>query len=73
MNSPMPGTVIRVFVEVGDVVSGGQNLVIVEAMKMEHVLRAAADGVVAEVLVHAGDLARMNQPLVIIDPTQSLE
>ena len=73
VNSPMPGTVIRVFVEVGDVVSGGQNLVIVEAMKMEHVLRAAADGVVAEVLVHAGDLARMNQPLVIIDPTQSLE
>ena len=73
VNSPMPGTVIRVSVEAGDVVVAGQDLVIVEAMKMEHVLRAVADGVVAEVLVRSGDMARMNQPLVIVEPHQPLE
>ena len=73
VNSPMPGTVIRVFVEVGDAVASGQKLVIVEAMKMEHVLRAGTDGVVADLLVHAGDVARLNQPLVIIDPIQPVE
>ncbi|MCU1394807.1 MAG: accA2 [Ilumatobacteraceae bacterium] len=73
VKSPMPGTVVRVFVAVGDVVAAGQNLVIVEAMKMEHVLRAAADGVVAEVLVRAGDLARLNEVLIIVEPAQLLE
>ncbi|ORA61150.1 hypothetical protein BST23_22100, partial [Mycolicibacterium elephantis] len=52
--SPMPGTVQSVHVSVGQQVSAGDRLVVVEAMKMEHVIRAWADAVVAKVLVEAG-------------------
>jgi len=51
VTSPMPGTVVAVYAAAGDRVSVAQPLVAVEAMKMEHVVRAAVAGVVKEVLV----------------------
>jgi len=53
--SPMPGVVVRVNVQSGDFVKEGDVLAVVEAMKMEHSVRAAADGEVTKVLVSAGD------------------
>ena len=53
--APMPGLVRDVVVAVGDQVAQGDRLVVLEAMKMEHVLRAPRDGVVASVAVAAGD------------------
>lgn len=47
LSSPMPGTVIALSAEPGAVVSAGDAVLVVEAMKMEHVLRAAHDGTVA--------------------------
>jgi biotin carboxyl carrier protein len=55
LEAPMPGKVIAVSVAVGDPVAQGQGLVIVEAMKMETVLRAPRDGRVRAVHVAAGD------------------
>jgi len=52
--SPMPGLVKAVFVAAGEPVVEGARLAVLEAMKMEHTLVAARDGVVAEVLVDAG-------------------
>ncbi len=52
---PMPGMVMQIHVEVGDEVKTGQALAVVEAMKMENVLRAEADGVVASINASAGD------------------
>ncbi|WP_439137199.1 biotin carboxylase N-terminal domain-containing protein [Roseicyclus sp.] len=52
--APMPGLVKAVFVAAGDSVAEGDRLAILEAMKMEHVLVAGRDGIVAEVLVDAG-------------------
>ncbi|WP_185984977.1 acetyl/propionyl/methylcrotonyl-CoA carboxylase subunit alpha [Aureimonas mangrovi] len=52
--SPMPGTVRLVAVSPGDEVSAGQTLVVVDAMKMEHAIKAPRDGIVAELLVAAG-------------------
>ncbi|GAY08778.1 acetyl/propionyl/methylcrotonyl-CoA carboxylase subunit alpha [Pseudonocardia sp. N23] len=52
--SPMPGTVTVVDVAEGDTVTAGQRLVVVEAMKMEHVLTAPIDGVVRELRARAG-------------------
>jgi len=52
--SPMPGLLLRVDVKAGDEVKAGQVLAVVEAMKMENVLRASADGVVAKVVAQAG-------------------
>ena len=53
--APMPGSVAALSVEVGDTVEAGQTLVVVEAMKMEHPLKAPFDGVVAVVHVAVGD------------------
>ena len=52
--APMPGLVKSVDVVAGSKVRQGDALCVLEAMKMEHTLRAARDGVVAEVLVTAG-------------------
>jgi 3-methylcrotonyl-CoA carboxylase alpha subunit len=49
--SPMPGRVTALLVAVGDRVKTGQSLAVVEAMKMEHTMTAAIDGVVAEIMV----------------------
>ncbi len=53
--SPMPGRIVSVAVAVGDAVSKGQPLVTLEAMKMEHTLTAAVDGVVLEVNTATGE------------------
>nr|WP_235949295.1 biotin carboxylase N-terminal domain-containing protein [Candidatus Frankia alpina] len=68
--SPMPGTVIAVLVEPGTAVIDGQSLVVVEAMKMEHPVSAAAAGIVAEVLVRPGDLVALDQVLAVVAPPQ---
>ena len=52
--SPMPGLVKAVFVKAGQSVAAGERLAVLEAMKMEHTLTAAREGVVAEVLIEAG-------------------
>ncbi|KUI29253.1 biotin carboxylase N-terminal domain-containing protein [Mycobacterium sp. GA-2829] len=65
--SPMPGTVQSVHVTVGQEVSAGDRLVVVEAMKMEHVIRASADAVVAQVLVEAGQAVTAGRVLVELE------
>jgi biotin carboxyl carrier protein len=64
----MPGTVVRIAVSPGERVAAGTPVVVVEAMKMEHTVRAPHGGVVTEVGVHAGQavdagarLARVEQ------------
>ncbi len=64
--APMPGKVIAVRVEPGQVVVANQALVVLEAMKMEHTLEAPAAGTVAEVLVQPGDVVQGGQDLVIL-------
>src|SRR4051812_29793511 len=70
VESPLEGTVVRVAVGPGDAVRSGQELVVIESMKMEHVLAAEAEGVVtslsAEVgqLVRAGDVPRSTWPAI---------
>jgi acyl-CoA carboxylase subunit alpha len=65
-NSPMPGKVLKILVEVGQKVSAGDPLIILEAMKMEHTMRAALDGVVEAVLVNQGEVIAPGQLLVQI-------
>jgi acetyl-CoA carboxylase carboxyltransferase component len=66
--APMVGTVVTVDVRPGDVVRAGQQVVVLESMKMEHLVRAARDGVVVAVQVAAGDTVRRDQPLVSLGP-----
>jgi biotin carboxyl carrier protein len=69
----MPGTVIAVLVSAGDSVAVGQPVVVVEAMKMEHTLRASTDGVVTELRAQVGDRVALNQLLAVIEPTRTAE
>ncbi|TXS57688.1 acetyl/propionyl/methylcrotonyl-CoA carboxylase subunit alpha [Streptomyces sp. t39] len=66
--APMPGTVTVVKVAVGDVVEAGQSLLVVEAMKMEHVISAPHAGTVAELDVVAGSTVAMDQVLAVVLP-----
>ncbi len=62
--SPMPGLLIRLAVSEGDEVKAGEELAVVEAMKMENSLRAAADGVVAKVLAEEGASLMVDAPIL---------
>lgn len=66
--APMPGLVVRVAVAVGDTVSAGQGLVMIEAMKMENELRATAAGVVTAVRAIAGEAVNKGAVLVELGP-----
>ncbi|GGT13749.1 ATP-binding protein [Streptomyces chromofuscus] len=70
LTAPMPGTVTVVKVAVGDEVSAGQSLLVVEAMKMEHVISAPHAGTVAELDVSPGSTVAMDQVLAVITPTE---
>jgi acetyl-CoA/propionyl-CoA carboxylase biotin carboxyl carrier protein len=66
IRSPMPGTVLSVRVAVGDAVTAGQPVLVVEAMKMEHTVTAPLDGVVSELAAKAGQQVRMDEALAVI-------
>ena len=65
--APMPGGVARVNVSVGDHVKAGQDLVVLEAMKMEHSVHAGASGMVMEVDVTEGDQVETGRILVVVE------
>ena len=62
--SPMPGLLVDVAVQVGQKVQAGERVAVIEAMKMENVLFAAADGIVGKVLAAKGDNLTVDQPIV---------
>ena len=64
MVSPMPGLILAVHVAPGEIVKAGQELCVLEAMKMENVLRAERDGTVAEVNIAAHDTVAADQVLI---------
>jgi propionyl-CoA carboxylase alpha chain len=62
--SPMPGLLVDVAVQPGQKVQAGERLAVIEAMKMENVLFAAADGVVGKVLAQKGESLAVDQPIL---------
>jgi propionyl-CoA carboxylase alpha chain len=64
--APIPGTVVRVDVRIGEPVVAGQALIWLEAMKMEHVVRAPADGTVTGLPVPVGQQVSQGTPLVVV-------
>ena len=62
--SPMPGLLTNISVKVGEVVTAGQKLAAIEAMKMENILLAAQDGVVAEICANVGESLAVDQLII---------
>ncbi|MET7905096.1 biotin carboxylase N-terminal domain-containing protein [Streptomyces sp. NPDC005336] len=71
LTAPMPGTVTVVKAAVGDEVTAGQGLVVVEAMKMEHLISAPHDGTVTELDVTPGSTVAMDQLLAVVTPHET--
>jgi propionyl-CoA carboxylase alpha chain len=69
----MPGKVIALHVKVGDSVRAGQTLLVLEAMKMEHPMKATEDGTVSEVRVEEGEQVRTGAVLLVVEPTEKPE
>lgn len=67
LRSPMPGRVIAIRVRPGDRVAAGDEVCVVEAMKMEQSIRAAQDGVVKEIYVQPMASVSANDPLIELE------
>lgn len=67
IKSPMPGLVVKVFVEVGQSVNEGDKLLTLEAMKMENILKSTGSGVIKNILVLSGDTVEKNSLLVELE------
>ncbi len=65
--SPIQGTIAAITVTVGDAVRQGQQVAVVEAMKMEHVIAAPHSGIVRSVTMAAGDVVREGFPIIFIE------
>jgi propionyl-CoA carboxylase alpha chain len=71
MLAPMPGTVISVSVAEGDRVEAGQRLLVLEAMKMEHVITAGGPGTVSALNVAPGDTVAQGLVLIAVEPDEA--
>ena len=68
--APIQGTIVAINVAVGDQVRQGQQVAVVEAMKMEHTITAAQSGIVRAVTMAAGDVVREGYPIVFLEPAE---
>jgi biotin carboxyl carrier protein len=66
MRAPMPGMVVAIPVEEGQQVASGENLIILESMKMQNELKAPRDGMISRLRVRQGDRVDQNQILLIL-------
>ncbi len=67
VTAPMSGTIWKIHVKVGDQVKYEDELLILEAMKMENAIYAPADGTIAEIRVSENDEVETNQVLIVLD------
>lgn len=67
IKAPMPGTILSLDIEVGNQVSKGDTILILEAMKMENVIKSPGDGIITSILVKQGDNVEKNQLLISLE------
>jgi acetyl/propionyl-CoA carboxylase alpha subunit len=67
LRAPMQGTIVAISVAEGDAVSAGQELLVMEAMKMQHAINAVASGIIRSITVATGDTVFENHPLAFIE------
>ncbi|HEX3386534.1 MAG TPA: acetyl-CoA carboxylase biotin carboxyl carrier protein subunit, partial [Mucilaginibacter sp.] len=64
VKAPMPGLVLKISVKVGDVVKKGDNLFVLEAMKMENIIKSPADVTIRTIRIKPGDKVEKGQVLI---------
>ena len=73
LKAHMPGRITKIFVKVGDIVKPKQQLLILEAMKMENVINAPYAGTVTTINAKVGDQVKEGQNLIKLDPLDKIE
>jgi len=71
ISTPMPGKIVKIMVKEGDVVKGGDTVIIVSAMKMESEYKVVSDKIIKKVLVNEGDLIEGNQHLILLEDIEN--
>ena len=66
VEAPLAGTILDVLVEAGDSVEAGDELIVIEAMKMQNLIYAADGGKVTEIRVKAGDKVQADDLLIVL-------
>ena len=67
LSAPLPGVIISIEVREGQSVTSGQELYVLEAMKMKNSIKANRDGTIASIHVNPGDLVKHNQPILTFE------
>ncbi|MCF6365416.1 MAG: biotin/lipoyl-binding protein [Bacteroidales bacterium] len=67
LKAPMPGLVTEIIIKIGDTIQKGDNLLILEAMKMENNLKAEHDAIIKDIIVEKGNSVEKNQVLVTFE------
>ena len=67
IKAPMPGLVLEIYVKSGDQVDENQNIMSLEAMKMENILKSPGSGIIKEIKVEKGDAVDKNQVMIIFE------
>lgn len=67
IKAPMPGLVVKILVEIGDEVEAGTPLLVLEAMKMENILKSTGPGKVKSILVQPSDAVQKSQILIQLE------
>ena len=70
LTSPMQGTIVAIDVREGDEVRVEQQVAVVEAMKMEHVISSHLNGIVRRVIMSEGDIIREGHPIILVEPAE---
>lgn len=73
VKSPMPGTIVKTYCEVGQRVLEGEPLISVESMKMEFMIRATHDVTISEIRVNEGQFVQMGERIILFEPTPEEE
>ena len=67
VKAPMPGFVLNIMIQAGNRVSKGENLLVLEAMKMENMIKSPSDGVIKSIEVEQSDTVEKNQILITFE------
>ncbi len=67
LKAPMPGLVTDILVNIGDTIHKGDNLLVLEAMKMENNLKSEQDAIIKDIVIEKGNSVEKNQVLVIFE------
>jgi biotin carboxyl carrier protein len=67
IKAPMPGLVLKILVKEGDSIKKGENLLVLEAMKMENMIKSPSDVTIKKISIKSGDKVEKNQIMLLLD------